>query len=110
MSCRPAHPRIGIVATITGAVVGSAMLGLFGAWSGNQLLGAVCGALLGGLLGRGAALGWVSPVTLGAMFFASLACATAPSVDDYSGMTAFPEAGFGAVVGWFGRRAWRARR
>jgi hypothetical protein len=110
MPCRPAHPGIGIVATITGAMVGSAMLGLVGVWSGNQLLGAVCGALLGGLLGRGAALGWASPVTLGAVFFASLACAMGPGYDDYSGQSALPMAVFGAFVGWVGRRAWGARR
>jgi hypothetical protein len=96
-----------IAATALGVALGAALLGLVGCWSGNTALGASAGAVLGGLLARGAVVGTISPATTCAVLFGLVACVMGTAVDDYGGHATVPGAIYGALVGWL---LWRSPR
>jgi hypothetical protein len=95
------------VATILGALAVGGLMGGIGLSHGTDIpLGASAGAVLGGVLGRGAETGAISPVTVFATLFGLGAAMIGPGCDDYEGITVIPGAGLGAFVGWlfFGLR------
>jgi hypothetical protein len=80
------------------------MMGGIGSHSGNTVLGASAGGILGGVLCYGVATGIMSTVTVGAVFFALFFCMIGPGFDDYGGNAEVPAALFGGFIGWLFRR------
>ena len=96
-----------VVYVLSGVAIGAWITGLVAWQSGLEILGAVTGGLLGGLIAHGLAVGVVDPVLAGVVLFSGLSALFGPypRSEAFGGSMAVPGGALGASIIWACRNA-----